>query len=1071
MAYGCVRVSDDFLTAEELKEGNACLIEFKLPFSETVKGLITEKCFEGREASYGFGVAARDETLGQIDRLKGYIRGYGIDIDGIISLTAPEAGLSGADLEKHVDHKKYLEKLAMTLAQLEENAVAMYPSASSEGIKDLFKAMVRSNYEAKLGTEGYVGSSLDKLKQLLHDVQVWEFNGRILSQGGEFYPALSYHVSSSRDTQAERDHTIAQVSRITQSVARWYGWVQHGRSSGFDQLPDKFIAFGVSEDLCDGRKGMKKTIEEIAFSLHILEERRVAGFKGMYPDASEADISEFREKTCREIGKNHSGDRFRCSGGTYPKLQRILNDIRSSESFESLLIFAKRQFAENLVSEKLNAVGRSSESTHIVPYVINTIARGWGLKEKDRREDENAYFYDNLCRDFSDFIVNFQTELTKRYSSESFIKVITENLSSKIMEKTAVDLPNFSKYEDSDGWITIIGEDGKGTKASGNVRRSQDDYIADIISVFSRFGINGYFGETDEAQEENVRTLLFPTTFSEDCMRMKVEVSYANLLRFVQFACMYKMASYDPPLISGVSKEVFKVPLESYKDSIKARGGGLPRRYIDPSVALSGFGFERDLASLEYAQYELVCFALDNDIKIYDANSHSAPITPLDGLLELDAASSGVLRRYLDNQFGNGGFPPLSLLMRITELEDARGLLRLCGVFRDERSGKLGEVLEIVSALQDIQAPGYVPQWSDFLFLRSLLSYYRLAEIKAYLSPSMGERFTEYLVREAIVLVGRNGLALRDLAPDLKNNKEVVLAAVGEDGDAFQYASDDLKRDREFVLAVITRNSLAFKHADASLREDKDFMLPLVRQDGYALKYADASLKRDREVVLAAVGEDGDAFQYASDDLKRDRDFVLAVITLNFLAFKHADASLRGDKDFMLPLVRQDGYALEYADASLKRDREVVLAAVGEDGDAFQYASDDLKRDREVVLAAVEQDGNAFKYAVDELRGDRRIVLTAVRQCGTALEYASDELRGDRRIVLTAVRQCGTALEYASDELRGDKRIVFAAVRLSGTALEYASDELRGNKRIVFAAVEQDGYAFKYAVDELRGDR
>ena len=86
-------------------------MEFELPFSETVKAQITRGCFEGQEASYDFSVAARNETLGQIGGLKGYIRGYSIDIDGIIFLTAPEDELSGADLEQHVDHKNILRSL------------------------------------------------------------------------------------------------------------------------------------------------------------------------------------------------------------------------------------------------------------------------------------------------------------------------------------------------------------------------------------------------------------------------------------------------------------------------------------------------------------------------------------------------------------------------------------------------------------------------------------------------------------------------------------------------------------------------------------------------------------------------------------------------------------------------------------------------------------------------------------------------------------------------------------------------------------------------------------------------
>ena len=934
------RVSDAFLTAEEFKEGNACLVEFELSFSETVKSLIG-----GQGASYDFSVATRNETLGQIGRLKRYVSDlYGINIEDI-SLEVPGGELLGNNLEKYVCYKKLLEKLAMTLAQLEENAVRDNDDLGESRVRGRFRSMIRRNYGVECVGVRHGDSVFDKLKQLLHYVQLWEFNGRtlswifedgVLSRGPVLYPALSYHVSSSRDTQDERAHTINQVRLISQRVAARYGWVQRGESSGFDMLPDKFSVSGVSEDLCDGRRGMKKTIEEIAFSLHILEESKVLRYKSIHPNASEADINKFRKKICREIGENHSGDEFRCPGGTYPKLQLILNGIRSSESFESLLIFAKRQFAENLVSERLNAIDRSNESTHIVPYVINTIARGWGLKEKDMREDENIRVYHNLPIDFTP---KFQTELTKCFSSGSFIKLITENLSSKIMEKTVVDLPSFSEYEDSGGWITIVGEDGKGTEADKKIRCSQDAYIDDIVSVFSRFGMNGYFGETDETQKKNVRTLLFKnTTVSrevpgrEDVVStvMKVEViSYDNLLMLIRFACMYKMASYDPPLISGVSKEVFKVPLESYKESIRTRGDGLPRRYIDPSAVLSGFGFERDLASMEYAQCELVCFALDNDLKIYDANSHRAPITPVDYLFELataspgDAASPGLLGRYLDNQFGNGGLPPLSLLIRIAALENARELLRLCGVFQDEENGKLGEVLEAVSVLRRMQAPGYVLQERGFYPLLPLIPYDYSAGIEACLSPSLGERFTKCSrILSAIVLVKRNGLALRELDLDLRNNKEVVLAAVGQEGAALDYASDELQGDRGIVLAAVERSHLALQHASAAL-------------------------KRDRGVVLAAVGR-------------------------ALWALRYADASLTGDKVFMLPLVRKYGYALKHASAELQGDRQIVLSAVRQNGDAIKYASADLKVDREVVFVALTTSPwCSIQHIPDELRGGR----------------------------------------------------------------------------------------------------
>ena len=219
-------------------------------------------------------------ALGQIDKLKAYVNRYGIDLADS-SYEIPEGELSQEDLGKYKEYKEHLEKIAMTLAQLEEDAMARHPETEQDDVKDKFRAMIGSNYEAKKSSDGYGGLHLDVLKQVLYDVQSWEFNGRVLSQtdlsqADDLYPALSYHVSSG-DTQTERDNTIDQIDLICQDVATRYGL------GAFKELSDKFPSDGVSKDLIRSRKGMKEVIEAIAFSLHILEERKVAEYKDRDP--------------------------------------------------------------------------------------------------------------------------------------------------------------------------------------------------------------------------------------------------------------------------------------------------------------------------------------------------------------------------------------------------------------------------------------------------------------------------------------------------------------------------------------------------------------------------------------------------------------------------------------------------------------------------------------------------------------------------------------------------------------------------------------------------------------------
>jgi hypothetical protein len=56
----------------------------------------------------------------------------------------------------------------------------------------------------------------------------------------------------------------------------------------------------------------------------------------------------------------------------------------------------------------------------------------------------------------------------------------------------------------------------------------------------------------------------------------------------------------------------------------------------------------------------------------------------------------------------------------------------------------------------------------------------------------------------------------------------------------------------------------ALEHASAQLKNDKEVVLAAVEENGDALEYASEELQNDKEVVLMAVAQDGDALEYSS---------------------------------------------------------------------------------------------------------------------------------------------------------------------------------------------------------------
>lgn len=122
------------------------------------------------------------------------------------------------------------------------------------------------------------------------------------------------------------------------------------------------------------------------------------------------------------------------------------------------------------------------------------------------------------------------------------------------------------------------------------------------------------------------------------------------------------------------------------------------------------------------------------------------------------------------------------------------------------------------------------------------------------------------------------------------NDKKTVLNLLKEDEFninpdklSFKNFSPDLRADREVVLAAIRLDDLsAFKYASSELQSDKEFVLKAIElTHGNAFKYASLDLRDDMEVVLAAVKQQGRLFRYVSYELQSDREFVMHA--LNYL--------------------------------------------------------------------------------------------------------------------------------------------------------------------------------------------
>merc|ERR1719263_1327056 len=89
---------------------------------------------------------------------------------------------------------------------------------------------------------------------------------------------------------------------------------------------------------------------------------------------------------------------------------------------------------------------------------------------------------------------------------------------------------------------------------------------------------------------------------------------------------------------------------------------------------------------------------------------------------------------------------------------------------------------------------------------------------------------------------------------------------------ALQGVPDELRDDKEVVLAAVQQNGRALQHATLRHRNDKRMALEAVSQSGHAFQHATAKVRKDRATVLKALQRDPSSMMHTSEKLRYSID-------------------------------------------------------------------------------------------------------------------------------------------------------------------------------------------------------
>jgi hypothetical protein len=220
----------------------------------------------------------------------------------------------------------------------------------------------------------------------------------------------------------------------------------------------------------------------------------------------------------------------------------------------------------------------------------------------------------------------------------------------------------------------------------------------------------------------------------------------------------------------------------------------------------------------------------------------------------------------------------------------------------------------LAAAKADVRALDHAAAelWKDRVFVLAAVQYNWMVWLSYVPHELRADR------EITLTVLSRHARALKHVSKDLLDDREIALAAFCQlpqfeyvkgaldtllsehAAFVFRLVAPELRSDREFMIAAAMKDWHTCEYATPELWADRDFVLSAVTRSGHLLKKASATLKADQGIVLAAVTQEGHALEHAHEALLDDRDIGLMAVKKNHTLFDVLGAKAQRDPEIIL---------------------------------------------------------------------------------------------------------------------------------------------------------------------------
>lgn len=142
-------------------------------------------------------------------------------------------------------------------------------------------------------------------------------------------------------------------------------------------------------------------------------------------------------------------------------------------------------------------------------------------------------------------------------------------------------------------------------------------------------------------------------------------------------------------------------------------------------------------------------------------------------------------------------------------------------------------------------------------------------------------------------------VAFNHAPENLKKDPLFIAKALESDPEVLLLLDDDLSNNKEVAIRAVAIEGLNIKDLHPDLRGDKDVVLAAIKQDLDAYSFASKSLQYDSQIINAVLYSDEhrNGFHLLPEDLRADKKIATKAVTRNYYNLYYATPKLRKDKD------------------------------------------------------------------------------------------------------------------------------------------------------------------------------